>query len=276
MAVEQEIGRCEQRGVLGLGGCVGQHPAGRLRACAELGDRVVRHPGSVRAGLTPPHGSCTWQALVPPPVTESLVEPTKRFIEAVAAALDEVSDGLAGVAADRWAQDAALEAFNLVCGLVASTAGCPTTSSGRCSPPSVRCSRRAWLAHARGPPRLAAGRRPARLHRPALRAVRGAPRRRCPRRLRPRPQLLRPRRRARLRRRRRRPPHLRGRARGDRAVPRDAPRRDRGDGDEPSGTPSPSRPPGGPAATKAPASPARTRRPGRSTSCWPSSTRWSA
>ena len=51
-------------------------------------------------------------------MTENLVEPTKRFIEVVAAALEEVSVGVSGVAADRWAQDAALEAFNLVCGLV--------------------------------------------------------------------------------------------------------------------------------------------------------------
>lgn len=51
-------------------------------------------------------------------MTENLVEPTKRFIEVVAGALEEVGAGVSGVAEDRWAQDAALEAFNLVCGLV--------------------------------------------------------------------------------------------------------------------------------------------------------------
>ncbi|MGH9273061.1 MAG: AAA family ATPase [Acidimicrobiales bacterium] len=51
-------------------------------------------------------------------MSESLVGPTRRFIEVVAGALQEVSAGVSGVAADRWAQDAALEAFNLVCGLV--------------------------------------------------------------------------------------------------------------------------------------------------------------
>jgi Cdc6-like AAA superfamily ATPase len=51
-------------------------------------------------------------------VTENLVEPTKRFIEVVAEALADVGAGVSGIAEDRWAQDAALEAFNLVCGLV--------------------------------------------------------------------------------------------------------------------------------------------------------------
>jgi Cdc6-like AAA superfamily ATPase len=50
--------------------------------------------------------------------SENLVEPTKRFIEVVAEALEEVGAGVTGIAEDRWAQDAALEAFNLVCGLV--------------------------------------------------------------------------------------------------------------------------------------------------------------
>ena len=51
-------------------------------------------------------------------MTENLVEPTKRFIDVVAEALEEVGAGVTGVAEDRWAKDAALEAFNLVCGLV--------------------------------------------------------------------------------------------------------------------------------------------------------------
>jgi Cdc6-like AAA superfamily ATPase len=52
-------------------------------------------------------------------MTESLVEPSRRFIEAVTAALTEVSRGIAGMRADKLGQDVALEAFNLVCGLVA-------------------------------------------------------------------------------------------------------------------------------------------------------------
>ncbi len=51
-------------------------------------------------------------------VTETLIEPTRRFIDAVATALQEVGATVAGVDADRWRQDSALEAFNLVCGLV--------------------------------------------------------------------------------------------------------------------------------------------------------------
>ena len=51
-------------------------------------------------------------------MSESLVEPTRRFIEVVASSLGEVSAGVTGVAAEQWSRDAALEAFNLVCGLV--------------------------------------------------------------------------------------------------------------------------------------------------------------
>ncbi len=51
-------------------------------------------------------------------MSESLVEPTRRFIEVVAGALEAVSAGVAGVTPARWRHDAALEAFNLVCGLV--------------------------------------------------------------------------------------------------------------------------------------------------------------
>jgi Cdc6-like AAA superfamily ATPase len=52
-------------------------------------------------------------------VSGSLAEPAARFIDAVAAALEAVSAGVPGVRPDRWRQDAALEAFNLTCGLVA-------------------------------------------------------------------------------------------------------------------------------------------------------------
>ena len=52
-------------------------------------------------------------------MSETLVAPTRRFVDEVAAALAEISAGVKGVATDRWEQDAALEAFNLVCGLVA-------------------------------------------------------------------------------------------------------------------------------------------------------------
>jgi hypothetical protein len=51
-------------------------------------------------------------------MTESLVEPTRRFTDVVAQALEAVSTGVEGVPVERWHQDAALEAFNLVCGLV--------------------------------------------------------------------------------------------------------------------------------------------------------------
>jgi len=52
-------------------------------------------------------------------VSESLVDPAARFIDAVSGALEAVSAGLPGVRPDRWRHDAALEAFNLACGLVA-------------------------------------------------------------------------------------------------------------------------------------------------------------
>ncbi|MET0904291.1 MAG: AAA family ATPase [Acidimicrobiales bacterium] len=52
-------------------------------------------------------------------MSESLVEPTRAFIEAVTASLEEVSRGVASVPAERLRGDVALEAFNLVCGLVA-------------------------------------------------------------------------------------------------------------------------------------------------------------
>ena len=51
VAVEQEVGRRQQGGVLGLGAGGGQHPAGRLRTLAEFGHGVDGHPGSLRAGL---------------------------------------------------------------------------------------------------------------------------------------------------------------------------------------------------------------------------------
>jgi len=52
-------------------------------------------------------------------MTVSLVEPSRRFIDDVTAALLEVSRGVTGVRTDKLGQDVALEAFNLVCGLVA-------------------------------------------------------------------------------------------------------------------------------------------------------------
>jgi ATPase family associated with various cellular activities (AAA)/AAA lid domain len=51
-------------------------------------------------------------------VTESLVEPSRRFIDDVSGALEAVSRELTSVPADRLRHDVALEAFNLVCGLV--------------------------------------------------------------------------------------------------------------------------------------------------------------
>jgi len=53
-------------------------------------------------------------------MTESLVEPSRRFIDAVTVALEDVSRGVTGVRTDKLRHDVALEAFNLVCGLVAS------------------------------------------------------------------------------------------------------------------------------------------------------------
>jgi len=52
-------------------------------------------------------------------VSESLVAPTRRFVEVVATALGSVGAEVAGVPPERWRHDAALEAFNLTCGLVA-------------------------------------------------------------------------------------------------------------------------------------------------------------
>lgn len=52
-------------------------------------------------------------------MNESLVDPAARFIDAVSAALEAVSAGVSGVRPARWRHDAALEAFNLACGLVA-------------------------------------------------------------------------------------------------------------------------------------------------------------
>jgi len=52
-------------------------------------------------------------------VTESLIEPSRRFIADVSAALEAVSRDLAGVQPEELRHDVALEAFNLVCGLVA-------------------------------------------------------------------------------------------------------------------------------------------------------------
>jgi Cdc6-like AAA superfamily ATPase len=47
-----------------------------------------------------------------------LVEPVHRFVDAVGAALEEVGHGVAGVRPERLRRDAALEAFNLTCGLL--------------------------------------------------------------------------------------------------------------------------------------------------------------
>ena len=52
-------------------------------------------------------------------MADSLTTPTRRFTEAIADALRAVSDGLDGVRSDRVEQDAALEAFNLTCGMLA-------------------------------------------------------------------------------------------------------------------------------------------------------------
>ncbi len=51
-------------------------------------------------------------------MSESLVEPTRRFIDVVTTGLESAGAGVEGVHASRWRQDAALEAFNLACGLV--------------------------------------------------------------------------------------------------------------------------------------------------------------
>jgi Cdc6-like AAA superfamily ATPase len=52
-------------------------------------------------------------------VTESLVEPTRRFIDDVSGALEAVGRRVTGVAVDDLRHDVALEAFNLVSGLIA-------------------------------------------------------------------------------------------------------------------------------------------------------------
>ena len=52
-------------------------------------------------------------------MTESLVEPTRRFIDDVTSSLEEVSRSVEGLRGDQLRGDVALEAFNLVCGLVA-------------------------------------------------------------------------------------------------------------------------------------------------------------
>ncbi len=49
----------------------------------------------------------------------TLVTPSRRFIEAVTASLQEVGANVSGLAPDKLAHDVVLEAFNLVCGLVA-------------------------------------------------------------------------------------------------------------------------------------------------------------
>ncbi len=52
-------------------------------------------------------------------MSESLVEPTRRFIDVVTASLEDVSRGVEGMRSEKLRGDVALEAFNLVCGLVA-------------------------------------------------------------------------------------------------------------------------------------------------------------
>jgi Cdc6-like AAA superfamily ATPase len=52
-------------------------------------------------------------------MSESLVAPSRRFIETVTASLQEVGAGVGGVQPEQLAHDVVLEAFNLVCGLVA-------------------------------------------------------------------------------------------------------------------------------------------------------------
>jgi Cdc6-like AAA superfamily ATPase len=58
-------------------------------------------------------------------MTESLAEPTRRFIDEVTGSLEEVSRSVAGMRTDALRGDVALEAFNLVCGL--------TSADGRVS-----------------------------------------------------------------------------------------------------------------------------------------------
>ncbi len=52
-------------------------------------------------------------------MTETLAAPSRRFIDEVGGALEEISRTVTGVRTDKLPQDVALEAFNLVCGLVA-------------------------------------------------------------------------------------------------------------------------------------------------------------
>ena len=51
---------------------------------------------------------------------DGLVEPCRRFISDVTAGLRAVTSTVTGVRTDRLGQDVALEAFNLVCGLIVS------------------------------------------------------------------------------------------------------------------------------------------------------------
>lgn len=51
-------------------------------------------------------------------MTTSLVEPTRRFADAVGGALEEVGSSVAGLHPERLRHDATLEAFNMVCGLI--------------------------------------------------------------------------------------------------------------------------------------------------------------
>ncbi|MEO6318157.1 MAG: AAA family ATPase [Acidimicrobiales bacterium] len=52
-------------------------------------------------------------------MSETLAAPSRRFIHDVGGALEEISRPVTGVRTDKLPQDVALEAFNLVCGLVA-------------------------------------------------------------------------------------------------------------------------------------------------------------
>lgn len=52
-------------------------------------------------------------------MSESLVAPSRRFIDDVTVALEEVSAGVTGMRTEKLRHDVTLEAFNLVCGLVA-------------------------------------------------------------------------------------------------------------------------------------------------------------
>jgi hypothetical protein len=52
-------------------------------------------------------------------MSESLVAPTRRFVAEVGDALEAIGSSVTGVRVDRLRHDVSLEAFNLVCGLVA-------------------------------------------------------------------------------------------------------------------------------------------------------------